>query len=161
MTEEHDMYAGIEGKILVYLSQYCYKSAYFYRIIRQTPKTVVVQPLRKTVIREHTHGGYQDVVPKVESPFGEQMRMLKTFKQPRLVQGYVDDGTKYLELWDGRPCTEDPMCPICNKDAVKRYGVCAYCGSNNTKKFISDFDNQISFICYECGRKSFPKEAGD
>ena len=109
VTEKPDMYAGIEGKILVYHSPYYHKHAYFYRIISQTPKTVVVQAMRTTVFFEHIASGYQDVIPNEEPPFGEPRRMFKTFKQPRLVKGYVDIGTKHLKLWDGTPCREDPM----------------------------------------------------
>lgn len=109
MTEEPEMYAGIEGRILVYHSPYYYKHAYFYRIIKQTPKTVVVQALRTTVFCEYLVGGYRDVVPNEEPPFGKPRRMFKTFEQPSLVKGYVDAGTNYLKLWDGTPCREDPM----------------------------------------------------
>lgn len=109
MTDNPDTYAGIEGKILVYHSPYYHKHAYFYRIIRQTPKTVVVQALRTRVFFEYIASGYQDVIPDEEPPFGEPIRMFKTFEQPRLVKGYVDIGIKHLKLWDGTPCREDPM----------------------------------------------------
>lgn len=153
MANEFEMYAGIEGKILVFQSTNYHKHAYFYRIVRQTPKTVVVQALGTTVLRVHIRSFYRDVVPNEEPPFGKLRRMFKTFEQPCVVKGYVDDSTKYLELWDGSHCTEAPMCPICNKNVV-----CRVCGSINTKKVISDFDGLIYFFCYDCRRKSFPYE---
>jgi hypothetical protein len=109
MTEKTEMYAGIEGKILVYHSPYYHKHAYFYRIISQTPKSVVVQALETRVFYEYIIGGYQNVVPDEEPPFGEPKRMFKTFEQPYLVKGYVEVGTKRLKLWDGAARREDPM----------------------------------------------------
>lgn len=109
MIEKPEMYAGIEGKILVYHSPYYHKHAYFYRIISQTPKTVVVQAMETRVFYEYIISGYQDVVPDEEPPFGGPRRMFKTFEQPCLVKGYVDVSTKRLKLWDGTPCREDPM----------------------------------------------------
>ena len=109
MTDNFDIYLGIEGKILVYHSFYYHKHAYFYRIVSQTPKTVVVQALGKSVFFEYLDSGYQMVIPSEEPPFGEPRRMVKTFEEPGLVKGYVESGTKHLKLWDGTPCREDPM----------------------------------------------------
>ena len=109
MTENTDIYVGIEGKNLVYHSPYYHKDAYFFRIISQTKKMIVVQRLRNKVIREHKIGGYWDVIPLEEPADDRPRRMIKTFDPPNLVKGYVEGGTCYLELWDGLPCMEDPM----------------------------------------------------
>ena len=108
-TTETDIYEGIEGKILVYHSPWYHKSAYFYRIVRQTPKTVVVEKMREKTVHIYEIGGYEDVVPDEEKPCCKPRRMRKTFKLPSLVKGKVEDGMNYLELWDGKPCKEDPM----------------------------------------------------
>ena len=109
MTDMTEIYSGIEGKILVYHSTWCHKTAYFFRIIRQTEKTVVVQEMSTKIVRVYEHGGYEDVIPNEEHACGKPRRMLKTFKLPRLVKGSVESGTNHLKLWDGSPCREDPM----------------------------------------------------
>lgn len=109
MTEQTEIYSGIEGKILVYHSPYYFKNANFFKVISQTKKTVVVQRLDNKVVREYEIGGYRDVVPEETGPRGIRRRMFKTFEMPELVKGTVECSTKYLKLWDGTPCMEDPM----------------------------------------------------
>jgi hypothetical protein len=108
MTENTDIYVGIEGKILVYHSPYYFKNAYFFRIISQTKKMIVVQRLRNRIVREHKIGGYWDVIPQEEPTDEKPKRMFKTFDLPKLVKGHVECDTHYLELWNGTPCLEDP-----------------------------------------------------
>lgn len=73
----------------------------FYQVVHVTPRTVVVQPIQSSIVRQ-VGWAAEEVEPVPDSTFGPRLRRTVTDDPDAPFIGITS--YKIAELWNGKPC---------------------------------------------------------